>query len=373
VRADQAFDVTLRVIKESVWLNIGLIVGFVLYPVVVITGRSRRESGELAQPAIAALVPFAWACSMAAAYLFWALRRGFFEAYFLEISAPLTILAAAALAHSAREFVEGTSRLRMGLGLALLFVALLVIPAGLGSSPLSRPLYFLVPTVALALIHLLDANHYRRWLPALLGVVVLSVVGFQVRPWLPNALHPGLYALWVTGVFLLVFWAARISWMNSPGTGLSFGTYALIVSAFFLTLAESLPGVNLRYDGVWGPQTVRAVADEIRSITGPGDDVLSGAVIWELEAGRRPFMNMSHPLSLRYELDDQEAASIRRRLAESPPSVVVFDGYTQQTYGAAVPELRAFVETRYVRTLTVETDTRYPVEVYRLAGSITSR
>lgn len=365
-RSDQQFDVTLRMIRESVWLNIVLIVGFVLYPIVVITGRSRRESGESAEPSVAALVPLAWACSMAAAYLFWALKRGFFRAYFLEISAPLTILAAAALVHSAREFVEGTSRLRMGLGLAFLFVALLVIPAGLGSSPLSRPLYFLVPTVALALTHLLDANDYRRWLPALLGVVVLSVVGFQARPWLPNALHPGLYVLWVTGVFLLVFWAARISWMNAPGTGLSFGTYALIVSAFFLTLAESLPRTNLRYDAVWAPQTVRAVADEIRSITGPREDVLSGAVVWELEAGRRPFMNTSHPLGLRYDLEDQVAASIRRRLAESPPAVVVFDGYTEQTYMAAVPELRAIVETRYVRTLTVETDTRYPVEVYRL-------
>ncbi len=46
--------------------------------------------------------------------------------------------------------------------------------------------------------------------------------------------------------------------------------------------------------------------------------------------------------------------------------MVVFDGYTEQTYLAAVPELRAIVEARYTRTLTVETDTRYPVAVYRL-------
>ena len=58
---------------------------------------------------------------------------------------------------------------------------------------------------------------------------------------------------------------------------------------------------------------------------------------------------------------------IRSRLyCKNPPSVVVFDGYTERTYVAAIPELRAFVETRYTRTLTVRTATRYPIEVYVL-------
>ncbi|NNF13894.1 MAG: hypothetical protein HKN72_11755 [Gemmatimonadetes bacterium] len=363
---DQAFAVTLRFIRESVWLNIVLIVGLVLYPVVLVTGRGRQDPGEGPEPSISALLPLAWAGSMAAAYLFWALQRGFFRAYFMEISAPLTILAAATLVYSAREFVESTSRRRMGLGLALLVLALLAIPALFGSPVLSRPLYFLVPVAALALVHFFDTNDARRWLPALLGVVGLSVVGFQFQPRLPGVMLPGLYLLWITGVLVLVLWAARISWVHSLGKGVSFGIYGLIVSALFLSVAESLSRVNLRYDAVWSPQTVRTVGQEVRSITGPGDDVLSGAVIWELQAERRPYMNISHPLSFRLNLDDEEAASMQRALAEDLPSVVVLDGYTEQTWFRAVPELPAILEARYERTLAVEADTRYPVEVYRL-------
>jgi 4-amino-4-deoxy-L-arabinose transferase-like glycosyltransferase len=366
VRGDQSFDVTLRNIVESVRLNAVLIVGALLYPLVLITGRSRRDAHAFAAWGSAGLVLVAWAGSMCAAYLFWAVRRGFFRAYFLEISPPLTILLAAAFVYSAREFVERTGRLRMGLGLALLVAALLVVPGLLGSLSLSRPLYFVVPTTALAVVHLLEVTEYRRWLLALLGVAVLSILVYVARPLLPDVVQPGLYALLVVGVFLLVSWAAGISWTSSPRTLSSFVSYALIVSALFLTLAESLPRTDLRYDGLWGPAAVRAVANEIRDITGPEDEVLSGGVIWELQAGRRPFMNTSHPLSFRNAFSDQVASSVRRRLAERPPSVIVLDGRTEQTYMAVVPGLHSILETSYARTLTVESETRYPIEVYRL-------
>jgi hypothetical protein len=85
-------------------------------------------------------------------------------------------------------------------------------------------------------------------------------------------------------------------------------------------------------------------------------------------------MNMSHPLGLIGDYVEEAAPPIRRALAEGLPPVVVVDGYTEWTYLAAVPELRDILETRYTRTLIVETDARYPVEVYRLTeGSITSR
>jgi 4-amino-4-deoxy-L-arabinose transferase-like glycosyltransferase len=365
VSPPQALGVTAENIVQSVRFNAVLIVGALLYPLVLIVGRRRREPRDTEDPGFAALVLVAWACSMGAAYAFWAVRRGFFQAYFLEIIPPIFILTSAAIVHSSRGFVEGTGRFRMALGGALLVAALLVIPAALGSLPLNRPLYLVVPIAALAAIHLFDTSESGRWLAGLLGVAALTAVVLLGRGWLPDLVHPGLYALLLVGVLGLAFWAAKASWERTPGRT-AFSAYALIVSAFFLTLGESIPGAGLRYDGVWGPGAVRAVAEEIRRISDPGDEVLSGAVIWELEAGRRPYMNISHPLGLMNELRSQVGPPIERGLAERPPAVVVLDGYTERTYFGAIPDLPALIEARYTRTLTVENDTRPRIEVYRL-------
>jgi hypothetical protein len=366
VRPHQAIDVTIGNITESVRFNAVLIVGALLYPLVVTRRRRPPTPGTFSEPGFAAFALLAWTGMIGAAYLFWAVRRGFFQAYFLEIAPPLTVLAAAAAVYSAREIVRNVSRVRLGLALALLVAALLAIPGALGILPLDRPLYFVVPTATLAVVHLLDRAAYRRWLLALLGVALLSIAVFSARAWLPGVLDLGLYALLVAGVLALVFWAARVSHASAPGMRTSFASYALIVSALFLTLGESIPVANLRYDGVWGPGAVRAVADEVRRLTNPGDEVMSGAVVWELEAGRRPFMRISHPLGLMNELVGEAAPPIARRLEENPPPVVVLDAYTERTYLAAVPELRALLDTRYTRTLTVEADTRPRIEVYRL-------
>jgi 4-amino-4-deoxy-L-arabinose transferase-like glycosyltransferase len=371
VSTGQSLDVKLGVFVESLRFNAVLIAGTLLFPLAVLLGR-RRGSHGLAEPGYAVVVLLAWAGSMSAAYLFWAVRRAFFQAYFLEILPPLVVLTSAALVQTARRFAAKTGPLRTGVGFALLTLGLVAIPFALGDLPLNRPLYFVIPTVALALMHLLDSTERNRWLSALLGVAGLTALTFMVRGWLPGVLQLGLYVALATSTFLLMFWAARVSWSGARDTVLSFGGYAAIVSALFVTLGEAIPGTGLRYDGVWGPAAVRTVADEIQRISGPGDEVLSGAVIWELEAGRRPFMNLSHPLGLMNELVHEVAPRIQQGLAERPPAVIVLDGYTERTYLAAVPELRGIIESGYTRTLTVETGTRPPVHVYRRA-SITSR
>jgi 4-amino-4-deoxy-L-arabinose transferase-like glycosyltransferase len=371
VNPGQSVDVKLGVFVESLRFNGVLIAGTLLFPLAVLLGR-RRESHGLAEPGYAVVVLLAWAGSMSAAYLFWAVRRSFFQAYFLEILPPLVVLTSAALVHTARRFATETGLLRTGVGFALLALGLVAIPFALGDLPLNRPLYFVVPTAALAVMHFLDGTEGKRWLTALVGVAGLTALTFIFRGWLPGVLQLGLYGALAAGTFALVLWAGRISWPGARDDVLSFGGYAAIMSALFLTLGEAIPGTGLRYDGVWGPAAVRTVADEIRRISGPEDEVISGAVIWELEAGRRPFMNLSHPLGLMNQLVHEVAPAIQQGMAERPPAVIVLDGYTERTYLAAVPELRGIIEAGYTRTLTVETGTRPPIHVYRRA-SITSR
>ena len=92
------------------------------------------------------------------------------------------------------------------------------------------------------------------------------------------------------------------------------------------------------YDCVWSPETVRSVSQIVRDHTTSDDEVMSGAVIWEFEAGRRPFLNISHPLGFINGMSDRTAKRITARLASRPPRLQVASPGPTPEYGAYLVE-----------------------------------
>jgi hypothetical protein len=123
--------------------------------------------------------------------------------------------------------------------------------------------------------------------------------------------------------------------------------------------------IDLKYETVWAPETLRTVADIIRRGSSAGDRVMSGGVIWELEAGRRPFANVTHPLGFMLGNSAGEPERLARELITTPPRFVVFDGYTERTYGLLLPRLGETLAERYQLVADLP-GLHYPVRVYQL-------
>lgn len=364
LRAQQPLRTTVYNVKEAVRYNGVLLAGGFLYPLLLLVGGRGRGPAEGEERGFAVLTLCAWAGALGAAYLFWTLRRGFFQAYFLELVPPLAVLTAALAVGSWRRLPVREGWIRTAGALALVLALLVALHAAMGTSRLTISVYFFVPLALLAVFHLPKRGRPRGWVVAFLGIGALAALAIAGGPALPAPAALVLYAAAAAGAFFLLMRASDLSWSRERPAVASFASYALIVGAFTLTLADSVPEVGLAYNGVWTPETVKAVADELRSRTPPDGEVLSGAVIWELEAGRRPFMNLSHPLALVGAIPSVAAPPMLDRLESAPPSAVVLDGYTEQTYLPVIPELRSVLEERYRRTAVVEAGSRYPVEVY---------
>ena len=134
-----------------------------------------------------------------------------------------------------------------------------------------------------------------------------------------------------------------------------------------MVLSTSFAGkiMGLSYDSVWPNSAVRKIAAVIEANSASGDEVLSGAVIWEFESHRLPFELTSHPLTFRYSMPDEIAAKIKKRMIEAPPKLVVLDGYTEKTYFEQLRWLPEVLARKY-KVILKSDEGKYPLLVYNL-------
>jgi hypothetical protein len=128
--------------------------------------------------------------------------------------------------------------------------------------------------------------------------------------------------------------------------------------------------LSVAFDCTWSPRTVREASALVRAHSGPDDEVISGAVIWEFEAARRPFLNISHPLVFVDRMWPSTRSRIQEGLRQRPPRVIVLDGYTERTYLRQVAEVAPLLERAY-RLAGEVGGSKYPVRVYVLAEAHT--
>jgi hypothetical protein len=162
-------------------------------------------------------------------------------------------------------------------------------------------------------------------------------------------------------VCLVVFTASDLKLKRSIG----FITFSILVSSFLLSFAVSGRNMGLDFDNVWSPETVREASDYIKVNSRENDEIISGAVIWELESDRKPFMNQTHPLGYESGMSEEKLKNIEWYLSKHKPRFIVLDGYTERTYLRHVNELQMIMDEKY-QLKKVVNGSRYPVKIYEL-------
>lgn len=129
------------------------------------------------------------------------------------------------------------------------------------------------------------------------------------------------------------------------------------------TFAASIMG--MRFDSVWSNEAVQRIAATIKENSNFDDEVMSGAVIWELESHRKPVAMISHPLAYRYHMPEEIVSKIEKGFHEGRPQIIVLDGYTEKIYMTKIPGLQSMLDNRY--ELIMENDeAKYPLRVFRV-------
>lgn len=292
-------------------------------------------------------IPLFWAGLLALAYGYWTLGTSFFQAYFLELMPPLCILTAAVL----RDALDGLGA-RSGLlrdagilvGVLLVFALAHVVA---GTPQLNRPLYFAIGALLLGGAYLATRERARRWLLVAAGIAALSWVVILLAGGLPLLGDLVVYGAFAAILYAAVLWAG--GWPGAlPGrSAAAFVAYSLVVSAFAHSLFASADELDRSYDAAWSPDTVAAVVAILGREAAPDDEVLSGGVVWEYEAGLRSFRNEAHPLQFLWSMSERSAAAIRGRLEEDPPRFIILDGFMQRTYLRHLPDIEPLIEERY--------------------------
>ena len=144
-----------------------------------------------------------------------------------------------------------------------------------------------------------------------------------------------------------------------------FVSLSIVVASFVVSVSFSAILLDLSYDSTWSPQAVEKIASHLKAETSDADEVMSGAVIWEVQASRRPFQMISHPLGFEYGIAEAKKATIELGAATRPPRAIILDGFTEKIYIRHVPWLNELLSSRY-QFVTATGPPGPPVRLYRL-------
>jgi hypothetical protein len=366
-RSDQPWRVTIQNITNTANLNAFLLMSFLLSPFFL--WRRRGSTNGAGDGMRAAKVLYTWFGALLAAYAFYTLVRGFFPAYFGELLPPLSILAAAVgLAAVSRLRGGRAPRLSDLVTFAALALGFILLHTAIGPLAINRPLYYAATPALLAPVYLRGklGARYLAVLSVLAAAAVGTVLGAGAAGGIVRLL---LYAALLVFVFGVLFAAFRQDPRRDPARAGAFVAYSVLLGTFALWLGSTQARISRTFGGIWSPETVSEVATYVAEHTEPGDEVISGAVIWELEARRRPFMLLSHPLGFRAGMEPDQLRAVQERLRVAPPPVIIMDGYTEQTYQRNVPMFEGLLADRYRLERVVE-GSLYPVSIYRLDPAV---
>jgi hypothetical protein len=293
---------------------------------------------------------------MAFLYAYHVLSRGFFQSYIRELIPPMALLGGWAVMQLLRD--AGWEQRA-----AALTPVLLLGFAGLGAARLSQPGSAMAAALAALAVLGWFICRPRTW-EYVLGWLALFA-GYAVVVWAPayGGPRPSLQVVfpWLAMAMVIAL-SARSRRARAPGITGRFLSAGLLASAGVLTAAYAGRVLSPAFDCDWSPATVAGAVDAIRSVTEPSDEVLSGGMIWALEAERQPFMRLTHPLAYNDGMTGELAGRIARRLETAPPKIIVLDFYTQWAYGD-VPALLPLVRRSYRKVWEFQ-DVERPVEVY---------
>ncbi len=359
----------LEYVKHSLNLHSFLILGALILPgilayhLIVSQGNERQR-----EYAFSCALMYLWVFSLLVSYAAHYATVGFYIDYAREFLPPLVILFAATIRYIApsidRENIRNQAIWIGGsIGVALFFIA------SYTPEYYTRPVY---AGLAIGLISILTysksfESRARRLvfmfcLAGLMGLIVVSRLEW-LKPYISGML---VLAIIVPTMYGLTWKLLEKNYPEKLKDYLGFVGLSLIGGAFVLSVGYSGVLLDLQYDSVWSPRSVKAAALYLETHTHKHDEILSGAVIWELESRRKPFMLISHPLGMAFTMPKDKKKAMQQEMEEHPPRVVILDGYTEKTYIKQFPFLAEILEGQYELMIIIK-PAMYPIKIYRLS------
>ena len=362
----QAWPQTMRNLGEAVALNLPFLIGMVAalgFAWGIARSREERPGRSSRADGLGLVVAFAWVGSTALLYAYHVFHRGFFQFYFREFIPPMAL----ALGYVLVRLLERQGWEQYWLWLlpasAGVLLSVFAFQRGLGGGGVSLSLLVLIG-VGWAVFHDRLRTSRRRVAYLASGAAFLAVCVLVRGSGSLGVLRevPGAWFLAAAAIGVVAWvWIATRS--LPIGRLFPFACFAALGAASVITVSVAARVLSPAYDCVWSPRTAAQVIEAVRTHSRVGDTVLSGAVLWEFEAGRRPFLNITHPLGFRYGMSSEQAARLRRGFEEEPPEIVVLDGYTEKSYLPWLEGLVGRIESSY-RLVEEVRGSKYPVRIY---------
>ena len=357
--SDQSLSSTLYTVEAVFAYNAVLALGVVgSIAFLALTRRRGRAHGSRARRSHALLL--CWLGGLGLAYAYWALRRGFLPQYAEEFLPPLAILLAWTVVQAVSRWGFERHVVTVSAAFALYLAGVFWLYRTQGTVDLPRYAVFLVPAVALALLHLPEPHRFRRWLLLLAGVGAWLLVA-SFGP-LPHTLLRFLKLMVVPALFAIIYGVTRDAAPEARRSLVWYSACCFILAVGGYTFANVWQRID---HGAWTPEAVQQVSAHLRANSAPDDEIMSGGVIWEFQANRRPIANISHPSVFILGMSRADAERVEGQLATRPPRFIVLDGFTERTYGANLPDFDRVLQQRYALEMSL-TGSYFPVRVYRL-------
>ena len=361
------YSVYYNYIRQAFYFHFFLLVGLAFSVLKVCRQFFSPNRLQIKNYVLSFSLVYLWLLSLLIAYTYFFYARGFFIDYFRELLPPLVIVFAASLYYSVPAFERDGILERFVVGGLFLSHIFFFIQSNYKPS-IGSVQY---ASVGIALFTLFTffrtfRSSTRRLFFAsiLLATVVLILVSRQA-PLTPyfSGIVPSLA---IIGSLFVVPWALSPKESRpSVERYVKFISLAVVLGAFVISLVHSANRLNVTYDSPWSPESLEKTSSWLMAHTEVNDTVMSGAVIWELQALRRPFMNISHPLSLAAEISEKEKQRIGSAILKQPPETIILDSNTEKTYFRQFPWLTDFLYSNYKLVHTAG-PAKYPVGVYKL-------
>ena len=266
-----------------------------------------------------------------------------------------------------RQFVEPVL-----MNQGILVAALLFVMASLGrsnASPWKRrcsyvAVLWLGITTLLYGYHTVNHGYYQYYFRELLPpVCLLAAAGLMSWGKSQRSLLQGLAVLLVAAVlFGFVFSAPSLTVAVIASAVTSVGLSALfwfkgwplrsglLLGTFLAGSLYAGAQTGLSYNCPFPPSTVRQVSRFLSDHTETDDEILSGAVIWEFQARRRPLGNWAHPLSLLIRGHGQD--QWEQSFTQDPPAAMVLDKTMQKIFFPRFSQVEETLKKDYYRAAT---------------------
>jgi hypothetical protein len=362
-----SWKVYYNYIHQGVYLHAFLFLGVVFS----VLGLGSFRQGNKGEPwfgqATARSLLYVWVVSLLAAYGLYFFARGFFIDYARELLPPVVIIFSAWLLSSVPSLTrEGALERFIVCGIPLGAIVF-VIQANY------KAFFGVGHHASLAVLLMILVTFGRRYESSARRILFVStMVGFSVfiimarygdlKGYLSGVV-PSLAT--IAAIYAITWVMLEERWRPSIGEYAQFVKISLMFGFFVVSMSYSGMILDFGYDSIWSPESVRKTATYLRTHTNAEAEVMSGAVIWEVQGARRPFENISHPLAFEHRMSEGQRGRILHAAATRPPEVIILDGYTEKTYIRQMPSLMELLEARYRLVIDVG-PARYPVRVYQL-------